>query len=120
MGRHVAPGGVLVIEPWFRVGEFVDGHVSARVVDQPALKIARFSVSRIQGRLSIMDMHHLVATPEGIEHFNECHEMALFTHQEYLGALTAAGLEPIYNEQGLTGRGLYVGVKPDHNHNGGR
>ena len=59
-----------------------------------------------------MDMHHLVATPEGVEHFVEHHEMGLFTHEEYLDAVAAAGLKSVYNEQGLTGRGLYLGIKP--------
>lgn len=112
MARHVAPGGVLVVEPWFRPGQFKDGHVSASFVDEPDFKVCRMSVSRVEGRLSIMDMHHLVATPEGVEHFVEHHEMGLFTHDEFLSAVAAAGLNPVYNEQGLTGRGLYMGVKP--------
>jgi ubiquinone/menaquinone biosynthesis C-methylase UbiE len=112
MARHVVSGGTLVVEPWFGPGEFKDGHVSASFVDEPELKIARMSVSHVDGRLSIMDMHHLVATPAGVEHFVEHHEMGLFTHEEYLDAVAAAGLNPVYNEQGLTGRGLYIGVKP--------
>lgn len=115
MAKHVAPGGLLVVEPWFGPGQFKDGHVSASFVDKPEFKVSRMSVSHVVGRLSIMDMHHLVATPEGIEHFVERHEMGLFTHAEYLDAVAAAGLNPVYNEQGLTGRGLYLGVKPAQN-----
>ncbi|MBC6936757.1 MAG: hypothetical protein DWB42_13080 [Chloroflexi bacterium] len=57
-------------------------------------------------------MHRLVATPDGVEHFSEQHRMGLFTHEDYLEAVAAAGLESVYNEQGLTGRGLYLGIKP--------
>lgn len=112
MARHVAPGGLLIVEPWFSPGQFVNGHIHAMLVEEPDLKIARMSVSRVEGRLSILDMHHLVATPDGVEHFSEQHRMGLFTHEDYLEAVAAAGLESVYNEQGLTGRGLYLGIKP--------
>jgi len=62
--------------------------------------------------VSVIDFHYLVATPEGIEHFTECHELGLFSHDEYLGAFVASGLEVVYDPRGLMGRGLYVGLRP--------
>lgn len=109
--RHTNPGGLVVVEPWFTPNAWKDGTISSLFVDQPELKIARMSVSERQGTLSIMDMHHLVATPAGVEHFVERHEMGLFTRDEYLAAFTAAGLEATFDETGLIGRGLCIGVR---------
>lgn len=114
MTQHVAPGGVLLVEPWFTPDTYLGGTVHANFVNEPELKIARMVVSRRAGDLSIMDMHHLVATTAGVRHFVERHEMALFTREQYEGAFRAAGLEVIFDEQGLMNRGLFIGRRPEH------
>jgi SAM-dependent methyltransferase len=111
MAQHLAPGGVLLIEPWFTPDTWYPGHVGARFIDEPHLKIARINTSAVQGRLSIMDMHYLVGTPEGIQHYVERHELGLFTTEEITHALMTCGLEVTYDEEGLTGRGLYIGQR---------
>jgi hypothetical protein len=63
-------------------------------------------------RVSILDFHYLVGTPEGVEQFTERHELGLFTRDEYREAAIAAGLEPTFDRSGLTGRGLLIGVRP--------
>lgn len=110
--RHTAPGGLVVVEPWFAPGAMQPGHVHAVFVDRPDLKIARMSMTEIEGNRSILKFHYLIATKEGINHTTERHELGLFTHEEYLAAFQQHGLTVIYDEQGLTGRGLYIGQKP--------
>jgi hypothetical protein len=53
----------------------------------------------------------MIGTPASIEFLSERHELGLFTVEEYLGAFTAAGLAASWDERGLMGRGLVVGVK---------
>ncbi|MGH2559774.1 MAG: class I SAM-dependent methyltransferase [Thermomicrobiales bacterium] len=111
--RHLLPGGVLIVERWFTPDEWMPGHQATTLVEQPELKIARMSVSALDGRLAIMDMHYLVASPRGIEHLSERHEMALFTRDEYLAAFRAAGLDVVDEPPSfLPGRKLYVAVAP--------
>jgi ubiquinone/menaquinone biosynthesis C-methylase UbiE len=111
MNRHLKPGGVLIVEPWITPENWTPGKTYAQLVDQPELKIARMSISGRQERLSTVDFQYLVATPEGIEHFTERHELGLFTHEEYLSAFRKAGLETIHDPVGFNGRGLYIGIK---------
>jgi SAM-dependent methyltransferase len=113
MGDHLAAGGVLVVEPFFPPEQWEPGHPFALFVDEPDLKVARMDVAPPpeQGMVTI-EFHYLVGTPDGIEYFTEPHETALFTHDEYLEAFRAAGLEPDHDPEGLMGRGLYVAVKP--------
>ena len=112
MTRHLHPGGVVIIEPWLTPDVYGAGTVHAQFVDQLDLKIARMNISEVDGTVSVIDFHYLVATAEGIEHFTECHELGLFSHDEYLGAFVASGLEVVYDPQGLMGRGLYIGLRP--------
>lgn len=112
MANHLLPGGVLLIEPWFTPEAWHPGMVHANFIDEPELKIARINTSHVEGRLSYFDFHYLVGTPEGVEYFIERHELGLFTQDEMHAALAGVGLEVTYDEQGLMGRGLYIGSKP--------
>jgi SAM-dependent methyltransferase len=112
MARHLAPGGVLVVEPFFTPDTFQPGQIWALFVDEPDLKIARMDLPEVEDGVAIMDFRYLVGTPGGIEHFSERHEAGLFTHRQHLDAFRAAGLDPDHDPEGLMGRGLYVGVRP--------
>jgi ubiquinone/menaquinone biosynthesis C-methylase UbiE len=110
--KHLEPGGVLVVEPWFTPEDWNPGNVHATFVDQPDLKIARMNLTGREGTLSYFVFHYLVGTPEGITSFDERHELGLFTTDEYLAAFRASGLEIIHDPRWLNQRGLYLGKKP--------
>ena len=109
MAAHLTPGGVLVLEPWLAPEVWKVGRPDLLTVDEPDLKIARMTMTSQEGLLAIMDFAYLVATPEGLQHFSERHEAALFTDDEYRQAFNAAGLVVEHDEHGLIGRGLYIG-----------
>ena len=111
MARHLAPGGVLVVEPWFHPHQFYDGHVAGDLFDGDEMKIARIGRSWTEGPVSVMEMHHMVGTAEGVHTFAETHRMGLYTDGEYREAFEAAGLRVEHDTEGLMGRGLYVGQK---------
>jgi hypothetical protein len=102
----------LIVEPWFFPEAFVDGHIGAVFVDQDEMKIARINDSRVRDGVSWLTLHYMVGVPEGISYFTEEHVLGLFTHEQYLDAFRGAGLGVTYDEEGLMGRGLYVGVVP--------
>jgi len=111
MAAHLQPGGLLVIEPWFDPERYWTGTITANHVDAPDLKIAWMYTSKREDMQSVLDIHYLVGTPEHVEHFTEEHRMGLFTHEQYLSAFRAAGVEPHYDSTGLFNRGLYWGRK---------
>jgi SAM-dependent methyltransferase len=114
MARHVAPGGLLVVEPWWSPADWrLDGKPRAIFVDQPDLKLARMSISGREGNVAILDFHYLRGTPEGITTFTEPHRLGLFTTEEQLSAFRMAGLEVGHDPVGLTERGLFIGRKAE-------
>jgi ubiquinone/menaquinone biosynthesis C-methylase UbiE len=111
MSRHLRSGGVLVLEPWFSPKTYWVGRLTANFVDQPDLKICWMYKSEIDGRVSVLDIHFLVGTYQGIEYFTERCELGLFTNDEYSDAFRKVGLEVHYDPVGLCRRGMYVGLK---------
>lgn len=109
MARHLRPGGVLIVEPWFQPEQWFEGYLSMSSVDQPELKAARISISRRKGDIAVMDFHYLVGSTGRIDSFIEHHELALFSWDQYRSAFEHAGLEPDIDESGLIGRGLVLG-----------
>lgn len=107
--RHLKPGGAVIVEPWVRPEEWKDGAVHALFVDEPDLKVARMSVSRRDANVSVLNFHYMVASRDGIRTFTEPHRLTLFTPEDYRNAFRKAGLFVEFQEDGFSGRGLYVG-----------
>jgi ubiquinone/menaquinone biosynthesis C-methylase UbiE len=113
MARHLSPGGVLIVEPFFAPDQWEPGHPWAVFVDEPDLKIARMDVGRpLENGVATIEFHYLLATPQGVEHMTERHHVALFTEEELRAAFRVAGLDPEIDPEGLMSRGLYIAVKP--------
>ena len=112
MARHLLPGGVLLVEPWFSEEEWNVGRVSVNFVDKSELKIIRMNRAGKRGKISLLEFQYLIGTSNGIQHIVEHHEFGLFSHEEYMEAFTRAGLHVNYDSEGIFGRGLYIGTKP--------
>lgn len=112
MSRHLLPGGVLIVEPWFTPQQWHLGHVSTTQVDKPDIKIVRMSHSDKKGRVSIIHFEYLIGTPKRIEHIVEQLDLGLFSYKEYMEAFKKSGLNVLHDPEGIFGRGLYIGTKP--------
>jgi SAM-dependent methyltransferase len=111
MAAHLATPGVLIVEGWITPDEWIAGGViHADSGGDGELAVARVSRSWADGPLSRIEMDWLIGSRQGVEHVPERHTMRLFTPDEYRDAIVATGLE-FEQAQGLTGRGLYIGVK---------
>nr|AXL06035.1 class I SAM-dependent methyltransferase [uncultured bacterium] len=113
LARHLAPGGVLVAEPWWFPEKFVDGFVSAALAQGDGRAVSRLSHTVRDGRVSRMTVRYTVAEPTGIREFTEYENLALFTEEEYAAAFTDAGCTVEYRPGGPNGRGLFIGVRSE-------
>jgi SAM-dependent methyltransferase len=112
MARHVAPGGVLLLEPWLTPEtvrpEGVRDLVCATTDDGV---VARAVSSRLDGDTTVLAFAWAVATEGGVETAEERLRMPLFTRERYLAAVERAGLTPRWDEPVGLGadRGLVIG-----------
>ena len=110
--RHLKPGGILIIEPFFTKETFVAGSIHGATLEAEGVKISRHNVSRRRGNLAVLDFHFLLSAKRGTRYFRDTHEMALFDRERVLEIMAQAGFWPTYDENGLMpGRGLYVSLK---------
>jgi trans-aconitate methyltransferase len=105
---HLAPGGVVLVEPWIAPTEAKTGRLHMITVDQPSLKVCRMSVSQREGDVSIVHFYYLIATPEGIRQAEEVHRLALVPTEQMMAHFAAAGLRAEFDPVGLSGRGLFI------------
>ena len=112
MASHLAPGGVLVVDGWIRPDAWTDGSTFSDVAIVGSTHVARVSRSIREGTTTILEMAYLVATPAGIEHHEERHELTLFDDEAYRAAFRRAGLEPHVTASPMPGRDRYVATRP--------
>lgn len=111
--RHTVPGGVVIIEPWLKPENFTSGHISVESGSNEHLWVQRMGYSEQDGSISVVNMHHMIGTENGVEHMVEVHKLAMYSDNDFSRAFSAAGLEIDIDQAGLSsGRGLYIGTKP--------
>lgn len=111
--RHLNPGGVVVLEPWFPADQWNDGYVGVMSARTDHIAVARSSTStRIDERQVVMHFGFAVAYPDGrLDTYVEEHPTGQFTVEEHQAAFSAAGLAAEYDPEGLMGRGLYIATR---------
>jgi SAM-dependent methyltransferase len=108
MRRHLNPGGLLLVEPWFSPENYWQGRITGNFLDEPDLKIAWIYLNDREENVSVLDIHYTVGTPDGVEQFREVHRMGLFTKVQYIGAFSKLGFSVEHDPEGLFQRGLFV------------
>ena len=109
---HAEPGGLIVVEPWLFPDRYRLGAVTMHAAEADATKVAWMYTAALEDGRTVYDIHHLVGTERGVEHFLERHSLALFTGEEYVEAFRMVGLEPELDELGFFGYGLYTADNP--------
>ncbi|MFC0863847.1 methyltransferase domain-containing protein [Sphaerimonospora cavernae] len=113
MGRHVAPGGVLIVEPWYFRENFVSGHIGDDIVREEGRTVARVARSERIGDVVQVRAHYILADGTGIRNFEHVQVMSLFGRDDYAASFERAGFSATVVELGdlLSGRALLVGVR---------
>lgn len=105
---HLAPGGIVIVEPWFPPGVLEHGRVSVNTAESPEVKVCRMAYTEVDARLSRLRFEYLIGRSTGIEHSAELHELGLFSTEEMMECFRRAGLSAEHDGKGLFGRGLFV------------
>jgi SAM-dependent methyltransferase len=112
LAAHVAPGGVLILDGWVRPDKWNNEFQGdPDVASDDKTMIVRLSLTRRVGRITELDMHHLVRTESGIDYFVETHRLALTPTEDYVSAVEAAGLRARVVPF-MPARDRIVGIRP--------
>jgi ubiquinone/menaquinone biosynthesis C-methylase UbiE len=106
--RHLNPGGVIFVEPWFTPAQWSVGRPWMTTYEEPELKICRMNVSERTGDISVLRFHYMVADPTGVHRFDEVHQLKLYSEDEMLSFFSRAGLQATFDPEGIFGRGMYT------------
>ncbi len=111
--RHLKPGGVVLIEPWFAGSTYKAGMPHVTTSTSGKLTVTRLSVGKLQRNVSILDMSLMILEKgKPPRYVVDRHELALFEPDRFLDLMSRAGLRARFQKRGLMdNRGLYIGIK---------
>lgn len=111
MVRHVSPGGVVVVEPYVTLDQWIDGFVGYDAGAADGVTIVRATRSRREQRRAVMEMYYTVLSQAEVSQFSDTLTATLFTDDEYSSAMLAAGLTDVeLLTEDFPDRGLWVGT----------
>lgn len=112
IAAHLRPDGVALITPWSTAEDFQDLMV-VDAVDRQGLKIARMEQVRLKEPAIVeVTFHHLLGKNNEVTYHKQAVEIGLFSHEEYVSAMTEAGLKVVETYTGTDVRGgAYIGKR---------
>lgn len=108
LARHVAPGGVLVLEPWVDPADWEDGRTQVVDVEEADRRAVRVITSRREGDVSVLEVAVVSAAAGRLTVEREDHRMLLVSRDRLLESVRAAGLDPTWDDE--PARGLVIGT----------
>ena len=112
LAAHVAPGGVLILDGWVRPDEWRDDfRGEPDIAHDDEVMVVRLAFTRRNASITELDMHHLVRTKAGIEHFSESHRLALTPTADYVSAVESAGLAARVIPDYMPSRDRVIGIR---------
>jgi SAM-dependent methyltransferase len=106
--EHLAPGGAIVVEPWFPPGALSTTRVFHNTGEANGVRVKRTARNEIDGRISRLLFDYVITDPGGVRRVSEVHELGLFTAAEMADAFRRAALDVEHDPKGLTDRGLFI------------
>ena len=102
-------GGVLLIEPFIEVDDYLPGHVHVVEAEEEGVRVVRMSQARLEGQRFTIDFHYLQGEDGQVRHFTETHVTTLFDRSQIMSAMEDAGLVDVHRKDDFGPRGLMVG-----------
>ena len=106
--EHLAPGGVIVIEPWYGPDALDRYRVVRNTGEANGVRVSRVSRMEVEGRSCRLVFDYEITDGMRTRHESEVHQLGLFTTLELMQAFRDAGLDADHDPKGLTDRGLFV------------
>ena len=106
--RHLSPSGVVVLEPFLTSEEFRANQMVVQRGTAASGSVERVCRTEVNGTLARLHFEYRSEAASGIHSFSETHELGLFSRDELQSSFSSAGLSAVFEEGGLTGRGVWL------------
>ena len=106
--QHLAPGGVVLVEPWFAPGVLEADRVASHSATVNGARVERTSRTEVTGRVSRLHFAYRIESASGTQQVQEVHELGLFTPEELGATFSQSGLVATFEASGLSERGLWT------------
>jgi SAM-dependent methyltransferase len=103
--RHLAPGGLLIIEPWFTPEDWTPGRPHLVHHQCAGVFALRLGYGHPSGTI---DFHTVIADSTGIRYFDERYDFTLWGKKDLQAALARAGLTAREEAPAIFKRGLLL------------
>jgi ubiquinone/menaquinone biosynthesis C-methylase UbiE len=114
--RHLAPGGVILVEPWVAPSDYRPGGVRLDVYQDESTKIVRAAFAKRRGPTAQLVFDYLIGERgRGVRHVREVEELRLVPYSRLARLMERAGASAswVRPQRGVRGsRGVLVGVAP--------
>jgi len=97
MRDHLAPGGVVVIQPYRTPDTVPPAGTREYSFESGGLRVKRIRRSEIDGQRHWVSYHYIIEGAGGTREVDEVDEMGLFTVDDMLAAFSAVGLAATYD-----------------------
>jgi len=113
MAGHLAPGGVILIEPAVLPERLVPPRESRLKIQSGKRVVHRETSAKLEGRVLKICFRYEVRSGSGVrEAFTDRHSLFSFSRDEYESAFTSAQLGSTFDSHGPNGLGLFVATRP--------
>lgn len=106
--RHLSPGGVVVLESFLTREEFKANQVVVQQGTTACGSVERICRTEVNGILCRLHCEYRVEDVSGIHRFSETHDLGLFSKDGIHSSFSSAGLSAVFEDGGLTGRGVWL------------
>lgn len=113
--RHLKPGGVLIIEPYWPKSKLKKERIHMNCYDRKNIKVFRITMAKIKDNILTREKYTVIAEKgKDVRQFSDKRTSGLFEKDEMLNTMKKAGFKVKFLAKGFEeGWGLYIGIKKE-------
>lgn len=112
MAKHLAPDGLLLIEPGVMPERLRPPREEVMTIDEPDVKLTRRTTAVHETDALVITFAFEVDRPAGIGEFTESQRIRIVPRERYADWFERAELRWSFDEQGPAGMGLFLAYRP--------
>jgi SAM-dependent methyltransferase len=110
--KHLNDNGVIIVNPWLTPNAWVKGKFDGKAfmtsTESEKTNFCLMNRGIQKGRITLIEIHYLFGSKNGVRHITNKHDIGLFTVKEMKTAFKNADLKVTYEDNGITKKRFYI------------